>query len=126
MSRAPQPGLQPLIRFGHFELEPHTGILRKHGVRLRLQEQPFGVLLMLLEKPGEPVTREELQHRIWPGAEFGDFEHSLNISIHKIRQALGDSANAPRFVETLPRRGYRFIARVQSAADAPPELVNSP
>jgi Tol biopolymer transport system component/DNA-binding winged helix-turn-helix (wHTH) protein len=96
-----------------FEVEPGTNILRKHGTRVRLQEQPFRVLLALLEKPGEPVTREELQRQIWAGNTFGDFEHSLNIAVNKIRDALGDSAENPRFVETLPRRGYRFIAPVE-------------
>ena len=100
-------------------MEPQTGTLRKHGVRIRLQEQPLRVLLALLDKPGEVVTREELQRQVWPGGEFGDFEHSLNIAINKIREALGDSAGTPQFVETLPRRGYRFIAPVEGPA-APP------
>ncbi len=100
-------------------MEPESGTLRKHGVRIRLQEQPFRVLLALLEKPGEVVTREELQRQVWTGSTFGDFEHSLNIAINKIRGALGDSSDTPRFVETLPRRGYRFIAPVDGPA-APP------
>src|SRR5437764_1299140 len=80
---------------------------------IRLQEQPLRVLLALLEEPGRIVTREELQQKVWSGGAFGDFEHSLNIAINKIRQALGDSADKPRFVETVPRRGYRFIAPVE-------------
>ena len=115
----PQPQLTGRIRFGAFELEPQSGTLRKHGVLIRLQEQPFRVLLALLEKPGEIVTREDLQRQVWTGGEFGDFEHSLNIAINKIREALGDSAGTPRFVETLPRRGYRFIALVEGPAASP-------
>jgi DNA-binding winged helix-turn-helix (wHTH) protein/Tol biopolymer transport system component len=116
----PQPQMTGVIRFGVFEVEPRSGILRKHGVRIRLQEQPFRVLLALLEKPGEVVTREELQRQVWTGTVFGDFEHSLNIAINKIREALGDSAGTPRFVETLPRRGYRFIAPVEAGVAPPP------
>ena len=108
-----QPQISGIIRCGVFELEPATGILRKHGVRVRLQEQPFRLLLALIEKRGEVVTREELRQQVWSGAAFGDFDHSLNIAINKIRDALGDSADRPRFVETLPRRGYRFIAPVE-------------
>jgi DNA-binding winged helix-turn-helix (wHTH) protein len=114
MSPTPEPELTGLIRFGAFELDPRSGTLRKHGIRIRLQEQPFRVLLALLERPGEPVAREELQRKIWPEAEFGDFDHSLNIAINKIRQALGDSFDTPRFVETLPRRGYRFMAEIEA------------
>lgn len=119
----PQPPMTGVVRFGVFELEPRTGILSKHGVRIRLQEQPFRVMLVLLERPGEPVSREELRERIWADTEFGDFDHSLNIAINKIREALGDSAEAPRFVETLPRRGYRFIAPVEPPAKP---LANPP
>jgi DNA-binding winged helix-turn-helix (wHTH) protein/dipeptidyl aminopeptidase/acylaminoacyl peptidase len=115
----PQPEMTGVIRFGVFELEPQAGILRKHGVRIRLQEQPFRLLLALIEKRGEPVTREELRDKVWAGVAFGDFDHSLNIAINKIREALGDSAESPRFVETLPRRGYRFIAPVEAPATPP-------
>ena len=115
-----QPRMTGVLRFGVFELEPHTGILRKHGVRIRLQEQPFRVLLALVEKRGEPVTREELQRRVWPDTSFGDVDHSLNIAINKIREALGDAAETPRFVETLPRRGYRFIAPVEGGEPPAP------
>ena len=101
-----------LIRFGVFELDGRTGELRKHGVRLKIQDQPFQVLQALLERPGELVTREELQRRIWPQDTFVDFDQSLNRAINKVRDVLNDAAGAPRFVETLPRRGYRFIAPV--------------
>jgi Tol biopolymer transport system component/DNA-binding winged helix-turn-helix (wHTH) protein len=99
----------PTIHFGIFEIDPRSGELRKAGTRIRLQDQPFKVLLALLEHSGEVVTREELKHRIWPDDSFGDFDHAVNIAIAKLRTALGDSADVPRFVETLPRRGYRFI-----------------
>src|ERR1700689_1165307 len=95
--------------FGTFELDLRAGELRKHGLRVRLQEQPFQVLAMLLEHPGEIVTREELQKKIWPADIFVDFDHGLNKAINKVRDALGDSAESPRFVETVARRGYRFL-----------------
>ena len=107
------------LRFGVFELDLRAGELRKHGLRLRLQQQPFQVLAMLLEHPGEVVTREELQKKLWPADTFVDFDHGLNKAINKIREALGDSAESPRFVETVARRGYRFLAEVK-VADAPP------
>src|SRR3984957_5251400 len=107
------------LRFGVFELDLRSGELRKHGLRVRLQEQPFRLLEMLLERPGEVVTREELQKRLWPADTFVDFDHGLNKAINKIREALGDSAESPRFVETVSRRGYRFLAEVKDA-DAPP------
>ena len=99
------------LRFGVFELDLRSGELRKHGLRVRLQEQPFRLLEMLLERPGEVVTREELQKRLWPADTFVDFDHGLNKAINKIREALGDSAESPRFVETVSRRGYRFLRR---------------
>ena len=97
------------IQFGVFELDPRAGELRKSGTRIRLQEQPLKVLIALLERPGEVVTREELKLRIWPEDSFGDFDHAVNVAVGKLRAALSDSADAPRFVETLPRRGYRFV-----------------
>src|SRR3984957_2536478 len=109
------------LRFGVFELDLRSGELRKHGLRVRLQEQPFRLLEMLLERPGEVVTREELQKRLWPADTFVDFDHGLNKAINKIREALGDSAESPRFVETVSRRGYRFLAEVKDA-DAPSVL----
>lgn len=102
------------IRFGPFEVDRATGELRKQGRRIRLQEQPFQVLAALLEKPGELVTREELRQHIWSDDTFVDFDHGLNKAINKLRQVLGDASSNPRYVETLPRRGYRFIARVES------------
>jgi Tol biopolymer transport system component/DNA-binding winged helix-turn-helix (wHTH) protein len=101
-----------VFRFGVFELDVQAGELRKHGLRVKLQEQPLQILTMLLERPGEAVTREQLQQKLWAGNTFVDFDHSLNATINKLRAALGDSAENPRFVETLSRRGYRFIAPV--------------
>ncbi len=114
------------LRFGVFELDLRAGELRKHGLQVRLQEQPFQVLVMLLGHPGEVVTREELQKKLWPADTFVDFDHGLNKTINKIREALGDSAESPRFVETVARRGYRFLAEVKVADAAPvgsPELA---
>jgi TolB-like protein/DNA-binding winged helix-turn-helix (wHTH) protein/Tfp pilus assembly protein PilF len=101
------------VRFGVFELDLRAGELRKHGLRVRLQEQPFQVLAMLVEHAGEVVTREELQKKLWAADTFVDFDHGLNKAINKIRDALGDSAESPRFVETVTRRGYRFLADVK-------------
>ena len=101
-----------LLRFGDFEVDLRTGELRKGGVRLKFGGQPFQVLSILLERPGDVVTREELQKRLWPDT-FVDVDHNLNTAINKIREALGDSAESPRFVETLPRRGYRFIGELE-------------
>src|SRR5437773_2001230 len=103
------------LRFGVFEVDLRAGELRKHGVRLRLQEQPFQVLAMLLERPGETVTREELRNRLWTAETFVDFDHGSNKPVHRIRDALGDSATSPRCVETVARRGYRFLAAVSVA-----------
>ena len=103
-----------VARFGVFELDLSAGELRKSGVKLRLQGQPYQVLALLLERAGEVVTREELQQKLWPSDTFVDFDHSLNTAINKVRDALGDSASSPRYVETLARRGYRFIAPVQT------------
>ena len=106
-------------RFGVYQLDLHARELYKHGIRMRLQDQPFQVLAILLEKPGEVVTREDLRQRVWGGDTYVDFDHSLNISVNKLREALGDSAASPRFIETLPRRGYRFIAPVAVEPGAP-------
>jgi len=103
-----------VARFGVFELDLNAGELRKSGVKLRLQGQPFQVLTLLLERAGNVVTREELQQQLWPSDTFVDFDHSLNTAIKKVREALGDSATSPRYVETLARRGYRFIAPVET------------
>src|SRR4051812_28574421 len=101
-----------VVRFGTYEIALHSGELRKAGVRIRVQQQPLRLLELLLERPGEVVTREELRSRIWPNESFGDFDQAVNVAIAKLRGALGDSADNPRFIETLPRRGYRFIAPV--------------
>ena len=100
-------------RFGVFEADLKARELRKQGRRLRLQDQPFAVLTILLERAGNVVTREELRERLWPADTFVDFDHSLNTAVNKIREALGDSASSPRFVETVARRGYRFLGQVQ-------------
>jgi cholera toxin transcriptional activator len=102
-----------IFRFGAYEADPGSGELRKSGLRLRVQEQPFRVLLVLLERPREVVTREELRQKLWPVDTFVDFDHSLNTVINKLREALNDSAANPRFIETLARRGYRFLAPVE-------------
>src|SRR5437868_13665932 len=101
-----------LVQFGIFELDLQTGELRRAGQKLKFSGQPFHVLAILLERPGEVVTREELQKRLWPDT-FVDVDHNLNTAINKIREVLGDSAENPSYVETLPRRGYRFIAPVE-------------
>ena len=111
-----------MVRFGIFEVDLETGELRRKGLKLRLQEQPFQVLKMLLERPGELVRREDLRQRLWPEVLFADFEPGLNKAVHKVRLALGDSADNPRFVETLAGRGYRFIATLEGngrTADTP-------
>jgi TolB-like protein/DNA-binding winged helix-turn-helix (wHTH) protein len=105
-----------IIRFGAFEVDLQTGELRKQGIKVKLTGQPFDVLVMLLERPGELVTREEFEKRLWSGDTFVDFEHGLNAAVKKLREALGDGADNPHFVETLPRRGYRFICPIQSDA----------
>src|SRR4030095_8443661 len=102
-----------VIRFGVFEADLRTQELRKHGLRVKLPRQSFQVLEMLLDRPGELVTREELQNSLWPVDTFVDFENGLNNAVKRIRGALGDSADSPRFVETLPRLGYRFIGAVE-------------
>src|ERR1019366_8116640 len=104
-----------LVRFGAFELDLRTGELRKHGIRLKLQDQPFQVLQALVERPGELVTREDLQRKIWADGTFVDFDQSLNRAVNKVREALGDTAENPRYIETMARRGYRFIAPVEGA-----------
>src|SRR5438046_9084683 len=98
-----------ILRFGVFEVDVRSGELRKQGVRIKLQEQPFHVLAVLLQRPGEVVTREQLRSENWSADTFVDFDHSLNKAINKLREALGDSADNPRFIETLAKRGYRFI-----------------
>jgi cholera toxin transcriptional activator len=123
-----------IFRFGAYEADPSSGELRKSGLRLRVQEQPFQVLLALLERPSEVVTREELRQKLWPADTFVDFDHSLNTVINKLREALSDTAANPRFIETLARRGYRFLAPVEfvqkqtapGAALAAPAIIGAP
>ena len=102
-----------IARFGVFEVDLAAGELRRSGAKLRLQEQPFQLLALLLERAGDVVTREELRQKLWPADTFVDFDHSLNTAVNKLRETLGDSASSPRYIETLARRGYRFIAPVQ-------------
>jgi cholera toxin transcriptional activator len=105
-------------RFGLFELDTETGDLYRDGqAHPRVQGQPLGLLLLLLERPGELVTREELRKKLWSSDTFVDYDHGLNTAVNKLREALGDSADSPRFIQTLPRRGYRFIAPVQASPD---------
>jgi cholera toxin transcriptional activator len=103
-----------IVRFGVFELDLAAGELRKNGVKLRLQEQPLQVLTLLLERAGDVVTRDEIRQKLWPADTFVDFDHSLNTAVNKLRETLGDSASSPRYIETLARRGYRFIAPLQN------------
>jgi DNA-binding winged helix-turn-helix (wHTH) protein len=110
MDAAPE---KRFAKFGPYEADLRTGELRKHGIRLRLQEQPFQVLSMLLMNPGELVTREQLQTRLWASDTFVDFDHGLNTAINKLREVLSDSSSSPKYIETLPRRGYRFVAAVE-------------
>jgi len=100
---------ESLIRFGAFEIDLESGELRKHGLKIRLREQSFQVLALLLERQGQVVTREELQRKLWATGTFVDFERGLNKAINRLREALGDSADHPSFVETLPKRGYRLL-----------------
>ena len=114
------------IRFGLFEADLASGELRKRGRIVQLQDQPFQVLALLLRHPGEIVTREELQHALWPADTFVEFEQGLNTAVKRLRLALGDSADNPRFIETLPRKGYRFIAPVEDLATRAPIPVSAP
>src|SRR5579864_5371338 len=113
------------LRFGVYEADLATGELRKNGSLIRLQEQPFQILAMLLERPGDLVTREDLRTKLWPADTFVDFDHSLNTAVNKLREALGDTASNPRFVQTVARRGYRFIAPVQESAKPVPAQAES-
>src|SRR5712664_4417532 len=112
------------IAFGRFEVDLRSGELRKHGRRVRLQGQPFQLLALLLEHHGDVVTREEVCRKLWQTDTFVDFDHSLGTAINKIREALGDSAEHPRFVETMPRRGYRFIGKIVRSHGALPSESN--
>jgi DNA-binding winged helix-turn-helix (wHTH) protein len=106
-------------RFGVFEANASTGELRKQGIRIKLNVQPFQVLLMLLERPNEILTRDEIARALWPDGTFVDFDHGVNSAVNRIREALGDQARNPRFIETLARRGYRFVAPVQNLSESP-------
>src|ERR1700756_824796 len=116
--------IRRVVRFGVFELDLEQRELRRRGLKLRLQDQPFQLLAALLERPGEMVTREELRSKLWSADTFVDFDHSLNAAIKRLRDALGESAETPIFIETLARRGYRFIAPV--VQDAAPESEAHP
>lgn len=116
------------VRFGVFEVDLVSGELRKNGTLIRLQEQPFQILALLLERPGELVTRDDLRSKLWSADTFVDFDHSLNTAVNKLREALGDVASNPRFVQTVARRGYRFIAPVQESIKSgatPPENASA-
>lgn len=124
---APKNGPKPgILRFATFEVDLQQHELRKNGLKLKLHGQPFQVLAMLLETPGEVVNREHLRERLWPTDTFVDFDHGVNTAINRLREALGDSADNPRFVETLPRRGYRFIAPIESIPPVPAVMDASP
>ena len=116
------------VRFGVFEVDLRAGEIRKKGIRIKLQGQPFLLLITLLKQRGELVTREELRRTLWPEDTFIDFDHSLGTGINKLREVLGDSAANPRFIETLPRRGYRFIAPIEAvgASESPPVVSEAP
>src|SRR6202522_739069 len=120
MSSAPTPSV---ICFGAFELDAANRELRKAGVSIRIHPQPFRVLMLLAERPGQIVTRNEIQHCLWNDSTFVDYERGINFCINQIRGALGDDAETPRYVETLPRRGYRFIASVSLGSARRPVRV---
>lgn len=111
-----------VIRFAEYEADLRSGELRRQGHRLKLQDKPFQVLAALLQRPGELVTREELRQSLWAADTFVDFEHGLNTAVNKVREALRDSANNPRFIETLPRRGYRFVGPIHNSRGVQPAL----
>src|SRR5688500_4295112 len=114
------------VKFGSFELDVRLRELRTGSTRVRLQEQPFEILRLMLERPGDVVTREQLRQRLWPAGTYVDFEHGLNAAVKRLRAALGDTADNPRFVETLPRRGYRFIAKLDGGSGPQVRLVVLP
>ena len=116
-------GRPQIYRFGVFELDTLAHELRKQGARVRLQDQPYQILLLLLERAGQLVTRDELRQPLWPSSVYVDFDHGLNNAIARLREVLGDAASTPRFIETLPRLGYRFICPVESTAAAAPRKV---
>ena len=115
-----------VFRFGLFEADVARGTLSRSGVRVKLQDQPFRVLLVLLERAGEIVSREELRQKLWPDGTYVDFDGSLNAVLKKLRAAIDDDSDNPRFIQTVPRRGYRFIAPVSIEADSSPQLQSAP
>jgi cholera toxin transcriptional activator len=125
MPPTPQNSVKPLLQFGVFEVDLAAAELRKNCVKVKLQEQPFQILAMLLERPGEIVGRDDIRQRLWSADTFVDFDHSLNSAVNKLREALGDSASNPRYVETLARKGYRFLAPV-TREGLNPSAVSAP
>src|SRR6185369_8320405 len=120
-----------LYRFGLFEVDSRTGELRKQGRRLKLRGRPFDILVLLLARGGDVISRDELRQQLWQADTFVDFDHGLNSAVNRLREALGDSAENPRFIETLPKRGYRFIAPIEVPAlnvpaAAPASVVQAP
>src|SRR5271154_3019596 len=115
-----------LLRFGDFELDVRARELRRQGVRVRIQDQSFLILLMLLERPGDVVLREEIRQKLWPSDTIVEFDHSINAAIKRLRQALGEAAEHPRYIETLAKRGYRFSCQVKGDADELPETLPEP
>jgi DNA-binding winged helix-turn-helix (wHTH) protein len=113
------------IRFGVYELDVAGMELRKNGVRIRLQEQPFRILATLVDRPGVVITREELKDRMWASDTFVDFDQSLNKAVNRLREVLNDDASQPRYIETVPRRGYRFVAHVTDVSP-PPQVLAQP
>lgn len=115
------PAQARFFRFGPFELDVRAGELRKHGIRIKLREQPIRILVMLLDHPGEVVLRDEIRLRLWPNNTVVEFDHGINAAIQKLRDALGESADNPRYVETVARRGYRFLGEVERVDEPAPE-----
>jgi TolB-like protein/DNA-binding winged helix-turn-helix (wHTH) protein len=120
-----RPGSCRVFRFGPFEADVQAGKLRRDGAKVSLQEQPFQVLAALLERPGEIVWREDLRQRVWPEDTFVEFDHALNTAVKKIRIALGDCANSPEYVETIPKRGYRFLVPVEVVENSTPKMLGT-
>ena len=125
------PSQSRIVRFGLFEADMEQRELRKSGVRFKLHDQPFQILILLIERAGEVVTREEIRQRLWPGNTFVEFDNGLNVAVTKLRAALSDDAESPRFIETVPRHGYRFVAPVAVtsnivAESAPAEKPKAP